>query len=330
MTDFRAQLELDSARYVALLGASLDAIVIVDHEGRCLEFNRAAEAMFGYRRSDIIGQRLSDFIVPARSRQHHERGLERYLAIGRGPIVHQRVELAALRANGEEFPAEIAIVPALTQANPIFIGFIRDMTEKKQTERWREIVVRESAHRVQNVFAVIQSVVSMTLTDGRTLGEARQILGRRIRALSRSHEALSAAPEICAPLASTIKSEIEGFSDRVSAAGPEVMMNATATQVFALILHELVTNAAKHGALSVLDGTVMIRWMVAQAVGEPRLIFQWREENGPPMRAPTRQGFGRVVLEKIAAREFNCTPDMQFAPAGLLYRLDIPLAVLTA
>jgi len=329
MTDLRGQLQLEQARYAAILAASLDAIVVMDHEGRFLEFNPAAEAIFGYTRAEVIGQTLADFIIPSHLRERHREGLARFLASGTGPVVNQRIELPALRESGEEFPVEIAIVPVRGEGPPVFVGFIRDITGTKNDERRRQLLMKESAHRIRNVFSVVQSIVALTLTDDRPLPEARQILSHRINALSRSHAMLAGGEAAGAPLASIIAMEIEGFSDRVDASGPDLVVTASAAQTFALILHELATNAAKHGALSAADGKITIRWSITKAIEGPRFAFEWRERGGPPVAAPSRAGFGRTVLEQMAAHDFKSAPTIEFAPGGLFYSLALPLSVLT-
>jgi two-component sensor histidine kinase len=132
-----------------------------------------------------------------------------------------------------------------------------------------------------------------------------------------------------APLARIVEMEIEGFSDRVDAAGPDLVVNASAAQTFALILHELATNAAKHGALSAANGKITIRWSIAKAADGPCFTFEWREQGGPPVAQPSRAGFGRTVLEHMAAHDFKSAPTIEFTPGGLLYGLAMPLAILT-
>lgn len=316
--------QIERARYTALLAASLDAIVVMDREGRFLEFNRAAETIFGYRRDEVIGRPIADLIIPESLRERHRQGLARHLATGSGRAVNQRIELPALRRNGQEFPVEIAIVPVSGEGPPVFVGFIRDITERKSVEDLQRLLVAESAHRIRNMLTVVQSIVFLTLIDGRTLAEAREILGRRINALAQSHAVLVSGAGAGASFASIVKQEIEGFSDRVEASGPEVALKARAGLTFALILHELATNAAKHGALSIPGGKVTVLW----AADGSRFTFKWREQGGPPAAAPSRSGFGRAVLEHMAAREFKSTPTIVFDAAGLRYSLDTPLAAL--
>jgi PAS domain S-box-containing protein len=128
-------LEESENRKAAILETALDAIMTIDHDGRLLEFNAAAEAMFGYAAAEVIGQYLEALIVPPSLRHRHRKGLARYLETGKGPILGKRVEMTAMRVDGSEFPVELAIVPIQVNGAPIFTGHVRDLTERK---RWEE------------------------------------------------------------------------------------------------------------------------------------------------------------------------------------------------
>jgi PAS domain S-box-containing protein len=130
-----AELHRGEARKAAILAAALDAIITIDHEERVLEFNPAAERIFGYPRAAVLGQPLSELIIPPAHRAEHRRGMRHYLASGEGPVLGRRVELPALRADGSEFPAEISIVPTVLDGRPIFTGYVRDITERKRAEQ---------------------------------------------------------------------------------------------------------------------------------------------------------------------------------------------------
>jgi PAS domain S-box-containing protein len=121
------------ARKRAIFEGALDCIVTMDHAGRITEFNPAAEQTFGYAHADAIDQPLVDLLVPPSLRARHTEGLRRYLATGEGPVLGKRIEVQALRADGTEFPAELAIVPILSEgAPPIFTAYIRDITERRR------------------------------------------------------------------------------------------------------------------------------------------------------------------------------------------------------
>jgi PAS domain S-box-containing protein len=125
------------ARKAAVLETALDCIVTIDHEGRILEFNPAAEKTFGLGRAEVLGRPMAQLLVPPSLREQHHRGLARYLATGEGPILNRRVEMPALRAGGTEFPAELAVTRIATAGPPLFTAYLRDVTDRKRTERFR-------------------------------------------------------------------------------------------------------------------------------------------------------------------------------------------------
>ena len=127
------ELRLSEARQRAVLETALDGIVSIDRESRIIEFNPAAERIFGYRREDVIGKPMPDLIIPAPLRAGHRSGIERHLKTGHSAILGQRVELAALRADGTEFPVELAIT-RISGEPPTFTGYVRDITERRRYE----------------------------------------------------------------------------------------------------------------------------------------------------------------------------------------------------
>jgi PAS domain S-box-containing protein len=129
--DARTQSE---ARKHAILETALDAIVIMDHEGRVVEFNPAAETMFGYARSEVLGRSLADVIIPPHLRPAHQAGLARLLETGEGPVLGRRIESVAMRKDGSELPVELAITRIPLDGPPSFTGHIRDLTDRKQVE----------------------------------------------------------------------------------------------------------------------------------------------------------------------------------------------------
>jgi PAS domain S-box-containing protein len=127
-----AALGRSEARKAAILDSALDCILTIDHEGRITEFNPAAERTFGYRRDEVVGKQLADVIIPPSHREQHRRGLARYLATGEARVLGRRVEMTAVRADGSEFPVELAITRIPLDGPPSFTGYLRDITEHKQ------------------------------------------------------------------------------------------------------------------------------------------------------------------------------------------------------
>jgi len=122
--------------------AALDAIITIDHDGRVVEFNAAAERIFGYPRAAARGTLLANLIIPPRFREAHLKGIKRYLETGEGPALGRRIEISALRADGVEFPVELAITRVPGVDPPLFTGFLRDLTERHRVERRRAALYR--------------------------------------------------------------------------------------------------------------------------------------------------------------------------------------------
>jgi len=138
------RLEENEARYAAIVHGALDAIVAIDEAGRIVEFNRAAEQMFGYLREDAVGREMASLIVPAPLRDAHRAGLRRHRESGQSQLLERRIELLACRRDGSELPVELTITRMRVKGAWRFLGFIRDITERKQHEREREgLMVRE-------------------------------------------------------------------------------------------------------------------------------------------------------------------------------------------
>lgn len=132
----RAALEIiaSEARHRAILNSALDCVVTIDHAGKVVEFNPAAEATFQYLRQDVLGQELDSLLIPASYRTRFRKGLAHLLASGEGPILGQRQELSAIKADGSEFPVELAVTRISPDGPPLFTAYMRDISERKQAE----------------------------------------------------------------------------------------------------------------------------------------------------------------------------------------------------
>jgi protein-histidine pros-kinase len=158
-------MRMSEARTRAIVDSALDCVITMDHEGRIIEFNPAAEKTFGYSRHEAVGQLLAEMIIPESLRKRHAQGLSHYLATGEGPVLGKHLEMTAVRSDGSEFPVELAITRLGLQEPPIFAGFIRDITERKRAEETamrvrqaeEEQRVALEANRVKNEFLATMS-----------------------------------------------------------------------------------------------------------------------------------------------------------------------------
>ncbi len=152
------------ARKAAMLRTALDSIITIDHTGIIVDFNPAAEQMFGYAHDDAVGREMAELIIPSALRDQHRRGIARYLETGEGPILNQRLEVTAIRADGKEISVEIAITRLSTGDPPLFTGYLRDITQRKQAEQQ----LREHEQRFRNLVEQVGDyAIFMTDSEGR-------------------------------------------------------------------------------------------------------------------------------------------------------------------
>jgi light-regulated signal transduction histidine kinase (bacteriophytochrome) len=195
--------------------------------------------------------------------------------------------------------------------------------ERRIAHESQILLVAELNHRVKNVLAVIGSLVRQSQTSVDSIESFSANLQSRIQALSIAHDQLTRAHWKAAPLRTLIEAEARAWTgtadNRLVLSGPPVMIHARAYQTLALVLHEMMTNAAKYGALGVPDGRLAIDWRLA---GDLELV--WTETNGPPASAPTRRGFGSIVIEQSIPFELHGTATVDYGGAGLRARFTIP------
>jgi two-component sensor histidine kinase len=192
--------------------------------------------------------------------------------------------------------------------------------EHKRADEARVVATRELQHRCNNLLAVIQAIAHRTLAGDAPLEEARASFEARLQALARAHRQLLKSNWTGVSLDEIVRQALEPFGPRSEIAGSDVTLTPKDAQNFSLALHELATNAVKHGALSRPDGRVEIAWAVRGGDGGRVLSFHWQERGGPPVVTPSRRGFGTALLKATFG-------DVRFdyAPEGLMCDIDLPL-----
>ena len=192
------------------------------------------------------------------------------------------------------------------------------------------LLLAELNHRVNNILAVIQSIVSRTMYDDLPREILSGKLLGRVHALARSHNALMESSWEGAELSELIRLEAEPYANQIEYGGPSVTLAPLAAQSFALSIHELMTNSAKYGALSVREGRVIIRWNVVPPENEAaKLEFSWIERNGPAVAPPTRTGFGTTLLKR-ALGQGDKEPLIDFDPLGFRFEMEVLIEPLHA
>jgi two-component sensor histidine kinase len=214
-----------------------------------------------------------------------------------------------------------------------FLKILRDQTERHQGEERRALLVRELGHRVKNALATVQALAAQTLSQVGAPADLRTAFEARLMALARAYDMLSQSGWDSAPLREVVERTLEPYATgdrvgRVLVNGPPVLLAPNTTVTLHLAVHELATNAAKHGSLSVPHGRIEVTWELEQrSVAEaPIVAILWRERGGPPVSLPMRRGFGSRLLERALPRESGGKVTLDFPPEGVECRICLPLA----
>jgi two-component sensor histidine kinase len=210
-----------------------------------------------------------------------------------------------------------------------YVGMLQDVTEPTLAARRQRFMMHELNHRVKNTLASVQSIAQLTLRGGEEVEQARARLTDRLIALAGAHDLLTRenweAAEVADLVASALAPYDPGDAVRFKIDGPLVRIAPKIAVALALSLHELATNAAKYGALSVSGGTVEIAWRLDGDT--PDLILEWRERGGPPVETPKRTGFGTRLLTQGLVTEFGGEARLTYERSGLVCRIAAPLAI---
>jgi PAS domain S-box-containing protein len=196
-------------------------------------------------------------------------------------------------------------------------GASRDLTERKEVERLQSLLVHELNHRMRNTLATIQSLVEQTLRTAKDLPAAREAVHQRIAAMARAHDLLISRNWSDTDLERVVARALEAFPPaQVTFGGEALQVSSQQTLALSLALHELATNATKYGALSVPEGRVSVRWW-----REDRLLhLDWQETDGPPVRPPSRTGFGSRLIEALT-QQFKGRTLLSYPPSGVTCRI---------
>ncbi len=233
-----------------------------------------------------------------------------------------RIEYRLRRADGAYRWAIDAAAPRFGPAGEFlgYIGSVLDIDERKEAEERQSLLVQELHHRVKNNLATVQSMVNFTLKTSSTMEEFGQSVSNRIAALARSHSLLTSGGQRLSSLRKIILSELEPYNDgnRVELEGPEVEVADDVAMALAMATHELTTNASKYGSLSVGGGIVCVSWAVEIGQSGAKVLnLLWKERDGPPVNAPSRRGFGSILLERILGSQLGGSVEVRYPSEGI-------------
>lgn len=306
-----------------VLDTALDAVVVMGEDGRVIGWNAKAEQSFGWSPDDAIGATLSELLIPEQYRAAHEAGLAHYLATGEGPVLNRHIEITALHRDGHEVPVELSITASTQFGERLFIGFLRDITERKAESERQRRVLQESEHRVKNMLTVVAAIAQQTARVSPDMQSFTAAFSGRLDSLARAHELL--VGQIWQDVALTALAErvlgADVAAGRARFGGPEILLKPGQVLGLSMILHELYTNAVKYGALCNDEGTLSLDW---SRDGET-VEMVWNEIGVACEADVPSSGFGQRMIAMSIKSDLKGTIDRDWRRDGLTAILRFPL-----
>jgi PAS domain S-box-containing protein len=308
-------------RWIAsIVEFSDDAILSKNLDGIITSWNKGAERLFGYLAEEVIGKPVT-FLIPSERRSEDVAIIER---IRRGDRV-DHYETIRRRKDGSLIDVSLTVSPMRDGAGKV-VGaakIARDITERKRSEVQLSALAREAEHRAKNLLANVKAIVQLSQAD--TPAGLKEAIAGRIAALASVHSLFVQSRWTGAELGQLVKQELSPYSRdgemRTQIDGPAVMLKQDEAQAIAVVLHELATNAAKYGALSAATGQVRVAWSRA---ADGQLELCWSELGGPPVKPPTRKGFGTHVMETMIRGHVAGDVRLAWHAEGLACEIILP------
>ncbi|MEH6952629.1 PAS domain S-box protein [Nitrobacter sp. NHB1] len=319
----RKRAELASGHLAAIVESSDDAIISKNLDGVIMSWNAGAKRLFGYSAEEVVGRPIT-ILIPE-DRQNEEPDILARLRSG------QRVEhFETVRQRKDGSPVDLSLtISPIRDSDDHIIGaskIARDITDRKAAERLNITLLREMKHRLKNNLSTVLAIARQSFqTQGSESEDFRKFEGRLL-ALSNGHDLITREKWDSAELRDIVAQILTMHGrQRFEIDGPDLRLSPKSALALTMALHELATNAAKYGALSVPTGRVTIRWGIEQR-GFPGFSFRWQEREGPTVSQPSRKGFGSQLIERVLAFELNGDVQITYDRAGIVCEIVAPLS----
>jgi PAS domain S-box-containing protein len=281
---------------------------------------------------DLIGKTLREGL-PESEGQDYPRLLENIFKTGevhvgrKTRIVLQDTPDCEIEEHYIDFVAQ-PIMGANGEVTGIFIEG-NDVTDHVLTEQRQALLIRELHHRVRNTLATVQGVMTTTAKTSANIEEFQEAFSGRIASLAKTHAVLTEQPHQSVSFQQLLTQELGPYSDdhglRIRLSGPAVDLPSQIAVPLGMAVHELTTNAVRHGALAKAEGRVEVGWSLIEKDGEPALLCEWNEFAGSPVTPRCRDGFGSMLLERVLPQQIAAEVTVDFAPGGFRLRMAVPL-----
>lgn len=310
-------------RYRAIFEEANDYLFTLSIDEHILSVNPAVLTALGYSKREVIGRHVREFMEPdeyARGSQLmqellQKRSVARFTTRLRSKHGRQLIW---------EINSRLLIDANGTSEGVIAIG--RDMTEAERAQAHLRLLIDELNHRVKNSLAIVQGIAQQSFKDDISPADARRAFEGRLAALSEAHNLLTREQWGHVSMQKIIADATAPHGQaRFELDGPDLLIIPKTAISLALAIHELATNAVKHGALSTGAGMVGIRWQRQESETGPRLWLEWREKGGPAVTPPSTRGFGTRMIERGLAAELSGKVNIEFHRSGIVCSVDAPL-----
>ncbi|MDI1442592.1 AAA family ATPase [Polyangium sp. 6x1] len=313
------------ARIRRLVDSNIVGISFWDLDGRITDANDEFLRFVGYTREDLASGALRwTAMTPPEYHALDERAREEVRLTGQFGLFEKEF----FRKDGSRVPVLLGGA-RFEGSKSEGVSFLLDLTERKQAEERQRILLNELNHRVKNTLVIVQAIAGQTLRMADSPKAFAESFMARLLALSQTHNLLNQTSWQGASLRDVVCAELaphaHGDAARFRLTGEDVRLRPEATVTLGMVFHELSTNAAKYGALSVPSGHVDVTWSVNTCADERRIHLEWQEMDGPPVRAPRRKGFGSRLIERDLGRQLASVVHLEFLPEGVHCVMDLPL-----
>jgi PAS domain S-box-containing protein len=315
--------EESETRYRALV-ETLPIGVLVQVRGRIVFVNQALVDIARARDAETLtGRDLRDFLPESHKGEITDR--IRILHEDREPV--PPLEYRLTRLNGEEVFVEFASTPITFEGQPAALVVLRDVTERRRAYERQRVLMSEIDHRVRNNLSTILSIAQSSIGSSKTLAEFGEAFTGRVRALADMHDLLAdknwESVSLRRLLERVVTPTIQNDHSRtLELVGEDMVVDGEVASALSMTIHELATNAVKHGAMRGDDGRIDVSWRIEPGSGD--LILEWVERGGPPASSPTTEGFGLSLLRSVVPYQLDGSVALEFKPEGLRCTLRVP------
>ena len=318
----RKQAEIDAARLAAIVASSDDAVISKTLDGIVTSWNAGATRIFGYEPAEMIGQSILR-LIPAELRFEEEQIIAK---LKRGERI-EHFDTTRLAKDGSRIAISLTVSPMHDRAGNV-IGaskVARDIRHRRESEELQTLLFDELNHRVKNTLAIIQAIAGQSLRTSRSADDFVMSFSGRVQSLARAHDLLVKGKMKGADVMAILREQVLLGEDgaRIRCSGPFTSVSPKIAVQLALVLHELATNARKHGALALPTGRLTIEWRLAMTPNR-ELQLTWTESGMPGLRAPAARGFGTTLIERTLQGNGGGA-SVRYGADGIVCEIKVPL-----